>query len=581
MGGGIASTDGVELLDLFEVEELQAIQDAFSSVTGVASIISTPEGDPITAPSNYCRLCGEIIRKTEKGLADCQRFDAGLGRFNPGGATLQPCESSGLWGGGASISVNGRHIANWLIGQVRNEHADKAKALAYAREIGVAEAEFSRAFEEVAVMSQERFEEVGRALFLLSNQMSWIAYQNFQLNDNIREIRSAHEEVMTLRNYLANIIDSLPSILVGVDSEGCITHWNMYAAEATGFGQSEVAGRRLSEVLPDLGEELRKAAAAIAQGAPAVHERVPEDVDGERRFRDVSVFPLVANGVRGAVVRVDDVTEKVRIEEMMVQSEKMVSVGGLAAGMAHEINNPLAAVLGGARLVRKRLLEDGGRNGRTAEACGTDMDAIGRYVRARGVDAMLDAIIESGERAGKVVTNMLGFSRRTDGEAGEVDVAVVLDKAVELVRNGQDLEHTYNFKDIEFDREYVGGPFPVHCEKSKLEQVFFNILNNGAQAMTSARSETGRPPRFILRCGYTGKAIRIEIEDNGPGMPEEVLRRVFEPFFTTKKAGMGTGLGMSVCYFLVTEHLGGNMRAESSPGRGATFFIEIPASGAE
>ncbi|WP_165610810.1 PocR ligand-binding domain-containing protein [Pseudodesulfovibrio hydrargyri] len=577
--GGTQPPAEVGFLDLFELDEIQAIQDAFAAATGVASIITTPDGEPITEPSNFSRLCSNIIRKTEKGLCNCRRSDAVLGRLNPRGATIQPCLSSGLWDGGASISVDGRHIANWLVGQVRNEHVDKENALAYAREIGADEVDFIRAYEEVTVMPLERFKAVGRALFLLANQMSWIAYQNLMLADHIREIQAAHREVLTLRNYLSNIIDSMPSLVVGVDAEGRITHWNMRAVAATGYEQNEVEGRLLVDVMPDLGMELSRVSSAIAQGAPAIRERVPSEVDGERRYRDVSVYPLVANGVKGAVVRVDDITEKVRIEEMMIQSEKMVSVGGLAAGMAHEINNPLAAILGNARLLRKRLLEESRRNRRTAEECGTDLDRVVDYVRARGVDAMLDAVIESGERAGRVVTNMLGFSRKTDGEARDEDVAGILDKAAELVRSGHDLEHSYNFKDIAFDREYGEGPFPVRCDASRLEQVFFNILNNGAQAMTFAMKETGREPRFVLRCHRVDGAIRVEIEDNGPGMSEEVRRRVFEPFFTTKKAGVGTGLGMSVSYFIVTELLGGTMRAESGPDRGATFVIEIPASG--
>ncbi|WP_319582407.1 PocR ligand-binding domain-containing protein [uncultured Pseudodesulfovibrio sp.] len=577
LGGGESSVE-VGFLDLFDLDEIQAIQDAFSSAAGVASLITTPDGEPITRPSNFTRLCNDIIRKTEKGRCNCRQSDTLLGRFNPRGATIQPCLSSGLWDGGASISVDGRHIASWFVGQVRNEHVDKEATLAYAREIGADEVEFVRAFEEVPVMSLDRFKEVGRALFLLANQMSWIAYQNLMLGDHIREIQATNREVLTLRNYLSNIIDSMPSLLVGVDVEGRITHWNMRAEAATGMGQGEVKGRLLADVLPDLGMELSRVSSAIARGAPAIRERVPAEVDGERRYRDVSIYPLVANGVQGAVVRVDDITEKVRIEEMMIQSEKMVSVGGLAAGMAHEINNPLAAILGNARLLRKRLLEESPRNRRTAQECGVDLDGVMAYVRARSVNSMLDAVIESGERAGRVVTNMLGFSRKTDGAARNEDVTVILNKAVELVKSGHDLEHSYNFKDIVFDREFGDGSFLVRCDAGRLEQVFFNILNNGAQAMTFSMKETGREPRFVLRCNREENTVRVEIEDNGPGMTEEVRRRVFEPFFTTKAAGVGTGLGMSVSYFIVTEQLGGTMRAESGPGPGATFVIEIPAS---
>ncbi|AMK09827.1 PocR ligand-binding domain-containing protein [Pseudodesulfovibrio indicus] len=568
----------IGFLDLFDLDEIQAIQDAFAAATGVASMITSPSGEPITKPSNFCSLCEKIIRTTEKGRANCMRSDAALGKFNPKGATLKPCLSSGLWDGGASISVDGRHIANWLVGQVRNEETDLKKLRAYAREIGADEDAFAKAMEEVTYMPLDQFREVGRALFLLANLMSWTAYQNLQLRDNIREIRNAHKQVVSLRNYLSNIIDSMPSVLVGVDAKGRITHWNMRASAVTGYEPGEVEGRLLSDVLPELGVELARVSSAIDEGRTVHQERVPEDVDGERRYHDVSVYPLVANGVQGAVVRVDDTTERVRIEEMMVQSEKMLSVGGLAAGMAHEVNNPLAAILGNARLLKKRLLEWGKRNERVAQECGLELDRVIDYARRREIASMIDAIIESGERAGNVVTNMLGFSRKTDGDVREESVAAILDKSVELVKSGQDLNHHYNFKDIEFVREYGEEPATVRCEPGKLQQVFFNILYNGAQAMTFAMAETGRPPRFVLRCARSGDMVRVEIEDNGPGMEESVRKRVFEPFFTTKAPGVGTGLGMSVSYFIVSEDMGGTMRVESIPGRGAKFIIELPAA---
>ncbi|WP_229591280.1 PocR ligand-binding domain-containing protein [Pseudodesulfovibrio sediminis] len=574
--GSSAPHKGISFSDLFEVDEIQAIQDAFAKATGVASIITQPDGTPITKPSNFSFLCENIIRKTEKGFSNCMRSDAFLGQFNSRGPTIQPCLSSGLWDGGASISVDGQHIASWLIGQIRNDYLDEERMISYAREIGADETEFLRALKQVTVMPLEQFKQIGQALFLLANLMSWTAYQNLQLESHIQELRTSHEEVSTLRNLLSNIIDSMPSILVGVDTEGRVTHWNMRAADITGFTQEEAQGRLLVDVLPNMADEMNRVTEAITERRPLVQEKVAEDVEGVLRYKDVSVYPLIANGVQGAVLRVDDVTERVRIEEMMIQSEKMLSVGGLAAGMAHEINNPLAAILGSAHLLRKRLLEETKLNKRVAADCGITFDAVAEYADKRDVRAMIESIITSGERAGNVVTNMLGFSRMSDGCCRDENVAEILDNAVELVKSGHDLKQSYNFKDIEFIRDYDDPPPLVNCEASKLQQVFFNVLNNGAQAMTLAHKETERVPGFVLRCKAVDGRVRIEIEDNGPGMEEPVRHRVFEPFFTTKNADVGTGLGMSVSYYIVTEGLGGTMAVESQPGLGATFIIELP-----
>ena len=160
-----ADPEGITFHDLLDVEEMQRIQDAFASAAGVASIITDTEGRPITRPSNFCRLCGELIRRTPKGLANCMRSDAALGRANADGPTVSPCLSGGLWDGAAAICVGKRRIGIWLVGQVRDETQDDERMLAYAREIGVDETRFREALAEVPRMSRERFGEVCRPCF--------------------------------------------------------------------------------------------------------------------------------------------------------------------------------------------------------------------------------------------------------------------------------------------------------------------------------------------------------------------------------------------------------------------------------
>ncbi len=174
--------------DLFDIKEIQKIQDSFAKATGIASIITRPDGTPITKPSNFCRLCSEIIRKTEIGLKNCLQSDAFLGRYHPEGPIIKPCHSGGLWDGGASISIGKKHIANWLIGQVRNEDLDEEALVRYARVIGADEAEFRSALAEVTYMSKEQFQEVGKALFLIANQLSKIAFQNVEQQRYIEEL---------------------------------------------------------------------------------------------------------------------------------------------------------------------------------------------------------------------------------------------------------------------------------------------------------------------------------------------------------------------------------------------------------
>ncbi|TAL33148.1 MAG: PAS domain S-box protein [Spirochaetes bacterium] len=176
----LGENDVVTFEELFSLDDIQVIQDLFAKATGVASIITQVDGTPITRPSGFCRLCSDIIRRTEKGLSNCYHSDAVLGRYHPDGPVIQPCLSGGLWDAGASITVGGRHVANWLIGQVRDETQSENRMRAYAHDVGADEEEFIAAFHEVPTMPRERFEDVARALFVFANQLSLMAHQNIQ-----------------------------------------------------------------------------------------------------------------------------------------------------------------------------------------------------------------------------------------------------------------------------------------------------------------------------------------------------------------------------------------------------------------
>jgi signal transduction histidine kinase len=150
---------------------------------------------------------------------------------------------------------------------------------------------------------------------------------------------------------------------------------------------------------------------------------------------------------------------------------------------------------------------------------------------------------------------------------------------VDLAGSDYDLKKKYDFRQVEILREYAFDVPPVLCEAGKIQQVLLNLLRNGAEAMQEmAGKGDGYQPRFILRLGHEKEAgkVRIELEDNGPGMDAAVCKRVFEPFFTTKPTGKGTGLGLSVSYFIVAENHGGEMSVVSAPGKGTTFIVELP-----
>ncbi|MCP4114376.1 MAG: HAMP domain-containing protein [Desulfobacteraceae bacterium] len=399
-------------------------------------------------------------------------------------------------------------------------------------------------------------------------------------NKMIFERGRAEEELRGLRNLLKNIVDSMPSVLVGVDPDGRVMQWNRGAEKATGISSGQAQGELLTRVFPQLAREMDKVRKAIRDSEPRKDEKIPWKTGDELRYADLTIYPLVTDKVQGAVIRVDDVTGRVRMEELMIQTEKMMSVGGLAAGMAHEINNPLAGILQNVQVMRNRLYGDLPGNRRVAEECGTSLAVIKNYMDRRDIFKMFRAIMEAGRRAANIVDNMLSFSRKSDARFALQDLGELLDKTIELASSDYDLKKKYDFRQIKIIRRYDENMPRVRCDATKIKQVFLNILKNGAQAMAdetvAMADEKEAAPCFTLAVMPEGNMARIEIGDNGPGMDELIRKRVFEPFFTTKDVGIGTGLGLSVSYFIITENHFGTMEVESVPCAGTKFIIRLP-----
>ncbi len=387
-----------------------------------------------------------------------------------------------------------------------------------------------------------------------------------------RQVRVRTAQIDHLKNLLSNIINSMPSILITVDRAGCILQWNRHAEDRIGLSAKETEGKEISSVLPSFSAYSHVLQEAVSKREPISKLRQPRVENASTYYEDITIYPLIANGVDGAVIRIDDVSEKVHMEETMIQSEKMVSVGGLAAGMAHEINNPLAGIIQNASVMLQRLDGDLPVNQKVAEQVGLDLTAMHAYLDQRDVLEMLRNVIGSGKRASKIVKDMLTFARKGNLQAVTTTAPELLDTTVELAQNDYKLKKEYDFRKIEIRREYQPDLPSIKCEIPKIQQVIFNILRNGAEAMHGIDN-----PQFTLRASSSDNShVQIEIEDNGPGIPKEIKSHLFEPFYTTKDIGKGTGLGLSVSYFIVTEGHGGEMMVESDPGSGACFIIRLP-----
>ena len=415
---------------------------------------------------------------------------------------------------------------------------------------------------------------------LVTSRMMAFEDQGFSVAfvQDITRQKEDDKELTRLRNFLSNIINSMPSILVAVDRDGNITQWNNRTEQITGVSFEDAYAKPLGKVFPRLAGEKDHIMTSIQERRVISTPKVSFTNGQEGRFEDVTIYPLVtANGVDGAVIRIDDVTDQVRFEEMMVQSEKMLSVGGLAAGMAHEINNPLAGIIQTANVMKSRLGNlKMQANLKVADDTGISVDQVRVFMEKRGILRMLDAINESGRRVAEIVNNMLNFSRKSNADFSSHHPAQLMDRILELAATDYDMKKQHDFKTIKIIKEYENNLPMIDCEGVNIQQVLLNILRNGAQAMQSQDMGSSDPPCFILRIVREEHMLRIEIEDNGPGMDKTTQSRIFEPFFTTKPVGIGTGLGLSISYFIITQNHRGTMDVVSSIGQGSTFIIRLP-----
>jgi len=541
--------------DLFDLEKIQELQDHFARATGVASLITRPDGVPLTRPSTFCRLC-TLIRTTEKGRQNCYRSHAELGKLDIHGPKQRPCMSGGLWDGGAGISVAGKHIANWLIGQIRDADSTDEEMMAYAREIGADQEEYREALKETRVMPAEQFSEICRTLHLFATTLSESAYRNYRLNHLLEENRKTGEDLRKAKSYLDNVLNSMPSALIGIDSENRVTLWNNQAEKVFDLIPEETRGKPLPEILPELNLD------------PAVLEQILREEtrnylpnlirrNGGKTIREnITVFPLLTGGIRGAVIRVDDVTREYELEQQLIQSRKMEAVGRLAGGIAHDFNNMLGGILGAADLLEGKV-----------------PDPLNEYV---------EIIQQAAERAADLISKLLTFSRKGPITADAVDIHEAVRRALSILERSIDRKVRI-ILNLEAENHRITG------DETLLENTVLNIGINASQAMPGGGTLTVSSRDCLIDEAYCrsssfpltpGPYLELLFEDTGPGIPGEIRDQIFEPFFTTKAAGQGTGLGLSAVLGIVQDHRG-EIQVADRDTPGAVIRILFPCSGTD
>jgi PAS domain S-box-containing protein len=292
----------VEFEELFEIKEIQRLQDEFSSATGTAATIIRPDGSPITRPSNFIDLC-KLIRTTDKGCINCRKSDQTIGAYHPDGSLVQPCLNLGLLDAGANITVGGKHIASWLIGQVRDKTQSEESIRAHARKIGVDETDLLKAYTKVPEMSRKQFEHVAQALFTLANQLSTSAHQNIQQARFIAEQERADR-------MFKNFFEQPTNLNLISDFEGIIIQTNPGWEVHLGYEPNQLAGRSYFDFLhPDDIASTKEQMKGFLHGEVVINfKNRYRHNDGTFRHLEWSAVPSVEEKLIYAVAI--DVTER-------------------------------------------------------------------------------------------------------------------------------------------------------------------------------------------------------------------------------------------------------------------------------
>ena len=399
---------------------------------------------------------------------------------------------------------------------------------------------------------------------------------------DITEQIRAEAEILRLQHLLQNITNSMPSALIALNPDGEIMLWNPAAEALTNQNAVTVQGQLFWQVCPQF-ERYRDLFEQVMRERQVAHRhREILKRESEYIYLDVDIFPLIANDLEGVVLRFDDITPRVHLEEVMLQSAKMASVGGLAAGVAHEINNPLGAIMQSAQMLQIAFDTSRPRTRANLQMMGLDSDKLDRYLREKGLLEYLDGIRTTGTRAAKIVSDLLSFSRKTTSDMAPHDLNTLIEQTLALAATDYDLKKQYDFRNIEIIRDFTSNLPLVTCDGPQIQQVLLNLLRNAAQAIAEKRvakqAEKGQLTlRTSLESEQNTTAVRLEVEDNGPGIPRSVQERLFEPFYTTKEVGEGSGLGLWLCWSIVVERHKGRIWAESIETGGSRFVVELPA----
>ena len=387
---------------------------------------------------------------------------------------------------------------------------------------------------------------------------------NQLLENEIAQHVTTATRLRSSESYIRNILKSMPLMLIGLDKDGRITQWNKRAEDIAGISAENALGKNLWEVYPIITVSPRQISEAMEKNEAIT---IKHSQRGQYYF-DITIYPLQEQMEPGVVILIDDVTKKILAENMLVQTDKMSSMGELAASMAHDINTPLQAILFDLRTFQ-HLLTDGSQ-----EINASNSDGVSEKLRSLLTDAA-----EKGQHVASIVSNLQAFARGRSDRKQPSNIPDVMEHTLELANDVLSVPSRLKFSDISIERNYEKDLPLVPCYVTELQQVFLSLFRHCCDALGKVE-RADHKPIIRIQINMNFDALWIKIQHNGIGLSSEEQMYLFEPFFSGKPSDESHDPGnrLSFAYFIITEQHQGQMAVTSDITTGTTFHIQLQPS---
>ena len=545
----------LQFSDIFDLDDIQRIQDLFSDATGVASLITFPDGRPITRPSNFCRFCNEIIRKTDLGLSNCFKSDSEIGKPNPDGPVIQQCLSGGLWDAGASIIVGGKHIANWLIGQVRNDDLDSQRMLEYSKTIGADQIDFMIALEEVPVMSKDKFTKVAQMLYAFANEISSKAYNNKLLIKSIKELKEAEEKLVKSELLNSTLIKHLPQRIFVKDPESRYILCNDIYSRDLGIDPKDIVGKNDFDFFQkELAEKYRGDDQKVVSEGIQKEDEEKYSIANQQRWTHVIKVPYRDSNDRiiGVLGIFEDITErKLRQEEIILKNDLLQTMNAekdkFFSIIAHDLRSPLSAFVSTTQMLSEEI----------------------QSMNIEEIKKVTMNLSASATNIYSLLENLLEWSMlRRDGldfVPEKLNLARKVKQCIDI------LSESARKKEIRIGIS-IPEDIDIFADKHMFDTILRNLVSNAIKFSPSGA-------RVIISALSNEKdVIEVKVEDTGIGMSSEMSGKLFVLDQQTSRKGTNgepsTGLGLLLCKEFIEKN-GGKISVRSEVGKGSIFSFTV------